>query len=235
MSADVGVVVHDGRASCRRRARWTDPRDRIERATRSAATTARSSSAEGLNEYRGTDITAVTPAVLSSYHVVILGEMTLTAAQATMLTNWVTAGGKLVAMRPDSQLAGLLGLTKRRRIDVERVPAGRHEPAARAGHHGPDDPVPRHRRPVPAVRCVEPRDALQRCVDRHGLPRRDAARRRDERRPGVRVHLRPRPLRRLHPPGQPGVVRSGARRATADPIRRPLLRRRGGRSRSRTG
>ncbi len=68
--------------------------------------------AEGLNEYRGTDIANVTPAVLSSYHVVILGDMTLTAAQATMLSNWVTAGGKLVAMRPDSQLAGLLGLTR---------------------------------------------------------------------------------------------------------------------------
>ena len=67
--------------------------------------------AEGLNEYRGTDIANVTPTVLSSYHVVVLGEMTLTPAQTTMLSNWVTAGGKLVAMRPDNQLAGLLGLS----------------------------------------------------------------------------------------------------------------------------
>ena len=28
-----------------------------------------------------------------------------------MLTDWVTAGGNLIAMRPDTQLAGLLGLT----------------------------------------------------------------------------------------------------------------------------
>ena len=28
-----------------------------------------------------------------------------------MLTSWVNAGGNLIAMRPDKQLAGLLGLT----------------------------------------------------------------------------------------------------------------------------
>ena len=38
--------------------------------------------------------------------------MALTAAQVTALTNFVNAGGNLVAMRPDAQLAGLLGLTK---------------------------------------------------------------------------------------------------------------------------
>ena len=36
--------------------------------------------------------------------------MTLTAAQVTTISNWVTAGGKLIAMRPDKKLAGLLGL-----------------------------------------------------------------------------------------------------------------------------
>ena len=41
----------------------------------------------------------------------ILGEMSLTAAQVTMLSDWVNAGGNLIAMRPDKQLAGLLGLT----------------------------------------------------------------------------------------------------------------------------
>ena len=34
----------------------------------------------------------------------------LTAAQVTMFTNWVNGGGNLIAMRPDKQLAGLLGL-----------------------------------------------------------------------------------------------------------------------------
>ena len=37
--------------------------------------------------------------------------MPLTAAQVTMFSDWVTAGGNLIAMRPDKQLATLLGLT----------------------------------------------------------------------------------------------------------------------------
>jgi hypothetical protein len=67
---------------------------------------------EGLNEYRITDITNVTPTVLGNYDVVVLGDMPLTGAQASMLTTWVNGGGKLIAMRPDAQLAGVLGVTK---------------------------------------------------------------------------------------------------------------------------
>jgi methionine-rich copper-binding protein CopC len=68
--------------------------------------------AEGLNEFATARMSTVTATSLLSYKVVILGEMTLTAAQATMINNWVTNdGGKLIAMRPDAQLAGLLGLT----------------------------------------------------------------------------------------------------------------------------
>ena len=37
--------------------------------------------------------------------------MSLSAAQVTLLANWVNAGGNLIALRPDAQLAGLLGLT----------------------------------------------------------------------------------------------------------------------------
>jgi Domain of unknown function (DUF4082)/Bacterial Ig-like domain/Bacterial Ig domain/Purple acid Phosphatase, N-terminal domain/FlgD Ig-like domain/Cohesin domain len=66
--------------------------------------------AEGLNEFTATDISLVTPSVLSTRDVVILGQMTLTAGQVTMLSDWVNAGGTLVAMRPDPQLATLLGL-----------------------------------------------------------------------------------------------------------------------------
>ncbi|MFZ0827904.1 MAG: N,N-dimethylformamidase beta subunit family domain-containing protein, partial [Verrucomicrobiia bacterium] len=67
--------------------------------------------AEGLNEYTAMDVSLVTPAVLSSYDAVILGDMPLSAAQVTMFSDWVNAGGNLIAMRPDKQLAGLLGLT----------------------------------------------------------------------------------------------------------------------------
>ena len=37
--------------------------------------------------------------------------MSLTADQVTMLTDWVNGGGNLIAMRPDTKLASLLGLT----------------------------------------------------------------------------------------------------------------------------
>ena len=67
--------------------------------------------AEGLNAFAVADITGVDAALLNDYDVVILGEMALTAGQVTLFTDWVTAGGNLIAMRPDKQLAGLLGLT----------------------------------------------------------------------------------------------------------------------------
>jgi hypothetical protein len=66
---------------------------------------------EGLNLFTVTDISLVTPATLAQVQVVLLGEMALTASQVAMLSDWVQAGGNLVAMRPDKQLAGLLGLT----------------------------------------------------------------------------------------------------------------------------
>ena len=67
--------------------------------------------AEGMNEFRVKDITTVTPDVLAQYDIAILGDFTLTGAQASMLTTWVNNGGGLIAMHPDPQLAGLLGLT----------------------------------------------------------------------------------------------------------------------------
>ncbi len=86
--------------------------------------------AEGLNAFTVRDIANVTPASLAGFDAVILGEFALTAQQVTMLTDWVTAGGDLVAMRPDKQLAGLLGLTDAgatlsnayMRVDATRAP-----------------------------------------------------------------------------------------------------------------
>ena len=49
--------------------------------------------------------------MLSNFDVVLLGDTALSAGQVTTLTNWVNGGGKLVAMHPDKQLAGLLGLS----------------------------------------------------------------------------------------------------------------------------
>ena len=66
--------------------------------------------AEGLNAFDYSDISSVSASTLANYRLVLLGQTSLTSAQVTMLTNWVTGGGKLIAMKPDKQLAGLLGL-----------------------------------------------------------------------------------------------------------------------------
>ena len=66
---------------------------------------------EGFNEFLAVDISSIDSNVLSAYQLAILGEMALTPAQVNMLADWVTAGGNLIAMRPDPQLARLLGLT----------------------------------------------------------------------------------------------------------------------------
>ncbi|MEI6267279.1 MAG: DUF4082 domain-containing protein [Methylococcaceae bacterium] len=65
---------------------------------------------EGFNEFDVANISQVTQNSLANYDVVILGGMALTQTQVTMLTNWVHNGGNLIAMRPDKQLQGLLGL-----------------------------------------------------------------------------------------------------------------------------
>jgi hypothetical protein len=67
--------------------------------------------AEGFNAFSVTDISQVTPALLANFDVAILGQLALTGGQVTTLSNWVTNGGNLIAMRPDTQLAALLGLT----------------------------------------------------------------------------------------------------------------------------
>ena len=69
--------------------------------------------AEGLNEFAILDIATVTatPALLNTYDVVILGQMNINASQATMFSNWVTAGGTFIALRPSTNLSTLLGIT----------------------------------------------------------------------------------------------------------------------------
>ncbi len=66
---------------------------------------------EGLNAFDVADISTVSAATLAGYDVAILAPTTLSAAQVILLNDWVTAGGNLIAMRPDPQLASLLGLS----------------------------------------------------------------------------------------------------------------------------
>ncbi len=67
--------------------------------------------AEGLNSFAETDISLLTSTLLAAHDVVIVGDFPLSTSQVTLLTDWVNAGGKLIAMRPDKKLAGLLGLS----------------------------------------------------------------------------------------------------------------------------
>ncbi len=67
--------------------------------------------AEGFNSFTSLDLSQVTASVLSSFDVVIVGDLSLTAAQVTLFTNYVNAGGNLIAMSPDKKLSPLLGLT----------------------------------------------------------------------------------------------------------------------------
>jgi len=66
---------------------------------------------EGLNEFEVIDITQVTSPVLAGYDLALLGEMPLAGNQVSMIVDWVNSGGNLIAMRPDGQLANLLGLS----------------------------------------------------------------------------------------------------------------------------
>jgi Domain of unknown function (DUF4082)/Bacterial Ig-like domain len=66
---------------------------------------------EGLNAFTVADISTVTAGSLAEYDVVVLAKMSLTPTQVTTLSNWVNGGGNLIAMAPDAQLAGLLGIT----------------------------------------------------------------------------------------------------------------------------
>lgn len=66
---------------------------------------------EGFNAFTVTDISTVEATKLADYSMVILGEMGLSAAQVKLLSDWVDAGGNLIAMRPDKLLTSLLGLS----------------------------------------------------------------------------------------------------------------------------
>ena len=67
--------------------------------------------AEGFNTYEQHDIASINASQLQNYSIAVLAEMSLTPSQADMLTQYVENGGNLIAMRPDSQLESLFGVT----------------------------------------------------------------------------------------------------------------------------
>ena len=66
---------------------------------------------EGLNEFSNVDLSDLSAATLSSYDVVVLGSVDVSATQVTALTDWVNAGGNLIALKPSGSLSSLLGIT----------------------------------------------------------------------------------------------------------------------------
>jgi hypothetical protein len=66
--------------------------------------------AEGLNAFDSIQLSSLTSTNLAQYKVVILTETPLNASQVTLFTNYVSNGGRLLASRPDTQLAALFGL-----------------------------------------------------------------------------------------------------------------------------
>jgi hypothetical protein len=67
--------------------------------------------AEGLNSFDVVDINSLTTLTLTQYDAAILAYTSLTSNQAVTLTHYVSNGGRLIAIRPDSQIASMFGLT----------------------------------------------------------------------------------------------------------------------------
>jgi hypothetical protein len=102
---------------------------------------------EGLNDFASAPVSSLSPALLSSYDVVVLSRTALSDAQAAMVSNWVNAGGNLIAMRPDTRLAGLLGISAlggataddaNLSVDTSKAP-GAGITSALMQYHGPAD------------------------------------------------------------------------------------------------
>ncbi len=107
---------------------------------------------EGLNAFGLLDISQLDSTTLVQYHVVILGEMALTEPQVTMLADWVSTGGNLIAMRPDASwhLCSDWPTSAPR----SRMPTCKSTPsvAPGAGHRRSDDAVPWRRESIHACR-----------------------------------------------------------------------------------
>lgn len=66
--------------------------------------------AEGINYFEVMDLSAISGATLALHDLVILAETGLSASQASIFSDYVSVGGRLLAMRPDPQIKGIFGL-----------------------------------------------------------------------------------------------------------------------------
>src|SRR5512141_3102057 len=65
---------------------------------------------EGLNAFDQVELSSLTPTQLAQYDLAILAQTPLSSAQAGMFNTYVSGGGALLAMRPDSQIKSMFGL-----------------------------------------------------------------------------------------------------------------------------
>ena len=66
--------------------------------------------AEGFNEFQTASLSQISPSFLASFDTVILATLSLSSLEATMIQNYVSAGGNLIAFKPDAKLAPIFGL-----------------------------------------------------------------------------------------------------------------------------
>ena len=149
----------------------------------------------------------------------------ITDAQVTALTDWVNAGGNLVAMRPDSRLYALAGIAAQTGTVADGYVAvnAATEPGAGITTDTMQFHGTANRYALDGATSVA--TLYSSATASTGLPAGDVAERRHQRRPGRDLRLRPRPLGHRHPAGQPRLGRAEPRRATPQPVERPLLRR----------
>ncbi len=69
--------------------------------------------AEGFAGAQSESLGGLTLAQLQAYDTIVLAETSLTAPQATMFRQYVSGGGNLIGMRPDSQLDDVFGIASR--------------------------------------------------------------------------------------------------------------------------
>ena len=163
--------------------------------------------AEGLNEFAVANVGSLSPALLSSYQVVVLAPAGLSGDQVGTL---LELGRR--RRKPDRDAAGQRarrpgGPRRRRRRRGRRLHPDQHDLGPRRRAHQRVDAVPRRRRPPRARGRAADRLAAQRREHRRTRAGRDAAQLRRSRWPGRGVHVRPRAVGRLHPPGQPRLGR----------------------------
>ena len=64
---------------------------------------------EGFNEFEVADTSQLNSTTLHHYDLVLLGEVPLSTRQISILSQWVQAGGNLIAMRPERNVARAFG------------------------------------------------------------------------------------------------------------------------------